>query len=320
VIPTAPRLVRGSRLRSRVAAVSALAVAAGVVSALGPISIGTVSGASADCFEPHEIAAGEAGRGGDLTRFDPHTEVLEESEATSRRRVRLADGSVTIPTYMNVITAEELSPEQQLGLTEQVNRQVAVLNRAYGGDSAPQGVDSPFRFELQSVEFVVNASWSTMEYDSAAERQAKVALHQGGADALNLYAADIGDDLLGWATFPQSYAGDPSQDGVVLLLDSMPGGSAAPFNRGDTATHEVGHWLGLYHTFQGGCHKRNDLVADTPAERSPASGCPAGRDTCDRKGLDPIHNFMDYSYDRCMDRFSKGQVARMSDMWVAYRG
>ena len=297
---------------------SVLALAAGMITAFGPVSTGAVSNASADCFDPQQAGAAGA-RGDDPTRFDPHTTRLEEPEVAALRAPTLPAGSVTIPTYMNVITAAELSPDEQLARTEQVNRQITVLNRAYGGDSSTRGVDSPFRFELQSVNFVVNAGWATMGYDSAAERQAKNTLHQGGPDALNLYGADIGDDLLGWATFPQSYAGDPAQDGVVLLLDSMPGGAAAPYNKGDTATHEVGHWLGLYHTFQGGCHKRNDLVADTPAEKSPAAGCPAGRDTCKAKGVDPIHNFMDYSYDQCMDRFTQGQVDRMSTQWLTYR-
>ena len=193
----------------------------------------------------------------------------------------------------------------------QIAAQISVLNQAY----AAWG----WSFNLVSVDRTTNPSWYVMTPSTTAETQAKTALRRGSAADLNIYSANIGDGLLGWATFPSSYATDPLDDGVVLLFSSLPGGSAAPYNLGDTATHEVGHWMGLYHTFQGGCQKTNDTVADTAAERSAAYGCPVGRNTCSGTGLDPIENFMDYTDDACMDRFSAGQDTRMDAQFSTYR-
>jgi len=230
-------------------------------------------------------------------------------------------GAVTVEVYVHVIT-DGANGSDGHEWDAAILDQIDVLNAAYkdGGDGEGL-VDTRFDFHLAGVDHTVNAAWYTMGHGSAEERQAKTALRIGGVADLNLYVANLGDGLLGWATFPDWYVGDPDMDGVVILNESMPGGHINAYNLGDTATHEIGHWLGLYHTFQGGCTNADD-VADTPAERSPAYGCPVGRDSCKGKGgsgEDPVTNFMDYSDDACMYQFSPGQSDRMSMMWEAYR-
>lgn len=86
-------------------------------------------------------------------------------------------------------------------------------------------------------------------------------------------------------------------------------------------THEVGHWMGLYHTFQGGCSDIiGDAVSDTAAEANPNYECNNYIDSCPLSpGLDPIHNYMDYTDDLCLNTFSNGQFIRMQEQYTLFR-
>jgi hypothetical protein len=235
---------------------------------------------------------------------------MGERTARGQASTRTA-GSVTIPVWFHVINKGTGLSNGDLPQS-QIDDQIAVLNAAYAS--------TPFRFALTGVDRTTNSTWYTMAYGSTAETQAKTALRKGGPGTLNLYSANLGGGLLGWATFPSDYTKKPKNDGVVLLFSSVPGGTAAPYNEGDTGTHEIGHWLGLYHTFQGGCNGAGDSVADTAPEKSAAYGCPVGRDSCTSKaGLDPITNFMDYTDDSCMNNFTPAQTTRMDQLHLQYR-
>lgn len=196
----------------------------------------------------------------------------------------------------------------------QVNTQISIMNQAYAGTG--------WSFTLRNTDWTNNSTYFTMRDGSTAESNAKHALRQGSCDDLNLYSAKPSNGILGWSTFPNSCANRQWDDGVVFDYRSMSGGSINHYNQGDTVVHEVGHWMGLYHTFQGGCRNTatsGDYVTDTPAERSANYYCPANRDTCSGGGADPVHNYMDYSYDSCMYEFTSGQDSRMDSQFSTYR-
>lgn len=281
---------------------------------------------AADCAPDeagHAHAAGRSAAGGELVgREDGATFTKAEARAMERGLDRALEAKgltlkqakkkrvqATVPVYWHTITDGSTG-----ALTDgEIQGQIDVLNDAYAGTG--------FTFDLVDTDSTDQPDWyHGLDSDTPEEAAMKSELRQGGANALNIYSADLAGGLLGWATFPNWYSGDPEMDGVVLATGSVPGGDMSPYNQGDTGTHEVGHWMGLYHTFQGGCGGSGDYVSDTPAEASPSYECDTSRDTCTSTGKDPVTNFMDYSPDACMDHFTAGQTSRMASMWTAYRG
>lgn len=225
----------------------------------------------------------------------------------------VADASISIPVAFHVVT--KLGKGREPAIVgdvsdAQIDEQIAVLNAAY----ANRG----FSFTRAAVTRTTNSRWFDGCASIGTERDMKSALAIDPARTLNIYSCNP-NRLLGYAYYPSSFPETDPRHGVVLLHSSVPGGATTNYNEGDTATHEVGHYLGLAHTFEGGCNEPGDSVADTPAEASPAYQCPVGRDTCASAGQDPIYNFMDYTYDSCMNTFTTGQDGRMQEMVAAFK-
>ncbi len=224
-----------------------------------------------------------------------------------------AGSTVTIETWIHVIRADLTVAGGNIP-RRWINDQITVLNDSYSG--ATGGADTGFQFELAGVTRTTSPDWFHM-HSQGQDRKMKEALKVGGLDTLNIYTVDH-RTLLGYAWLAQDAEKVGDLDGVVVHYQSLPGGNFEIYSEGDTATHEVGHWLDLFHTFDGGCN-RGDQVADTAPEASPAFFCPEGRDTCAGDGLDPITNFMDYTQDNCMFEFTDGQAVRMQQAWAAFR-
>jgi hypothetical protein len=221
----------------------------------------------------------------------------------------------TVPVWFHVVTDGKTGNVTQA----QIDEQMAVLNLAFAGFYG--GARSGFSFELAGVTRTDNADWFYGGIDGSTERPMKRALHRGGFETLNVYSTTAGP-YLGWAYLPGLPDSNLYLDGIVFDWASMPGTSdeyAGRYDLGMTLVHEAGHWVNLEHTFFGGCNAKGDFVADTPPMKVPTSGCPEGKDTCAEPGLDPIHNYMDYSYDSCYNQFTPGQVARAQDAWLFHR-
>lgn len=303
-------------------AVAVAALAVGLLPAAAPAAAAAVA-----------ALCGSAAPGALAARAKPGASVPEPALTSDSKDLLAAPsavqasapGSIVVDTWVHVIRRGDGRANGQL-TDKDIAAQMDLLNRAFAGTgdnnaTRRDGTTTPFRFRLAGTTDTVRPDWYEMLPGSKAEREAKSTLRKGGKQTLNVYLSGLGGGLLGYAYFPTTGQGKDVVDGVVVLNESIPGGAVTVYNEGDTLPHEVGHWIGLYHTFQNGCSTANDRVADTPAMSVPTSGCPTDpKDTCTKdSGLDPVENFMDYSYDRCMYTFTPGQSSRMDAVWQRYR-
>lgn len=283
----------------------------------------------ASARDPGERVRGPEGPFQRCDTFTPPREVADRVRNQNRDfenmdNVRLfleSSPQVSVPVFFHIITSQ--AGEGNI-TDDDVQKQIAALNVAFKSHG--------FVFALSGITRTSNDVWYRMRSQMPEEAEAKSALARDTSKNLNLYSCRprnrTGSALLGFATFPWDLAANKSRDGVVIDWTSMPEKSKSDFNKGDTAIHEVGHWLGLYHTFapndtpgRSGCDQPGDEVADTPDEAKPNfTACTVGEvDTCPTPGVDPIDNFMDYSHDRCMNVFTAGQGERMRSLTVQYR-
>ena len=305
--------------KPRTRSVLSLSVALAAATTLGTSAPQVAAAGSVFC-DPQVDAQARAGgavaaRGG--TAREPGTGQVAKDLPASARGDAGPGFKATVPVYFHVVTDGATGAVTD----RQVADQVEVLNKTFGGREG--GDATGFSFTLAGIDRTDDADWFYAGIGGTHEHTMKQTLRRGGSDALNLYSTTAGA-YLGWAYLPDilTKPGQEYLDGVVFDWESMPGTSdryAGEYDLGETATHEVGHWLNLEHTFYGGCNANGDFVDDTPAQKTATNGCPAGKDTCKEPGLDPIHNYMDYSYDSCYTEFTPGQTQRMRDAWLYYR-
>ncbi len=224
----------------------------------------------------------------------------------------------------------------------QVMDQIRILNEDFrkkagtngGLTTNPLAADMEFEFRLAQYDpngnkhDGINRVYSTLTDE--ANNSVKALSYWDSEKYLNIWVVNTiaaigvsGGTVLGYAQFPWDRASKPTTDGIVIRADQVGVvGTGDDDQAGRTLTHEIGHWLGLYHTFQGGCSGSGDGVGDTPPVASASSGCNKGRNSCsnDSPNLpDQIENYMDYSDGTCMELFTAGQKSRVQSIVQQYR-
>ena len=230
-------------------------------------------------------------------------------------------GIVNIPVYVHVV----YSNSNQNISNAQIASQITVLNQDFRKNNTDLNLPSGSTFENDAtdaeIEFTLagtfrhsdsRTSWGTNNAVKSAYPPVTPNTH------LNIWVAEIGGGILGYAQFP---GGNSATDGVVISPQYFgnTGFVSAPFNKGRTATHEVGHYLNLRHIWGDGRCRQDDFVTDTPSSDGPNYGCPSFP-TTNCKTTDMTMNYMDYTDDACMYMFTDGQRNRMRALFASGGG
>ncbi len=173
------------------------------------------------------------------------------------------------------------------------------------------------------IDRVATTLTSFSPSDNAVKRTVAGGIDMWNGDKyLNIWICALGNNLLGYGTFPND--GIPDHQGVVIEYRSLPGGSYTNYNGGKTLTHEIGHYFNLFHIWgdDNGACTGTDFIDDTPNQGDATSGCPNGvkTDNCTTSGNGILYqDYMDYSNDPCLVLFTAMQVDRMQTALLTYR-